>query len=466
MNAPLKPFQRDRRQPGTPPTVDRRKPFADRRRSARLWPRLAITAIAILLGTNGLAWFLLYLNPTPTTETPPPTETETESNGTTEQVTSTSIPLIDPPDLGVYGRQDYRGNIALTGETDGGFRNLLGSYWNPVQPGGFFGADPIAYGHFLYVVSATHDAVYAVDQTTGAITSNIQTNGRMQSAPAVGQFTNLTGRGEASGTTTRLIAVSEDGTIYSRNALGGGGSEHWQMELGVDVSAAPVIADGKIIIATESGSVIAVAIDSVEVWRYPIPNTYSSAFTQTPAISNGVIYAPDEAGRLHVISLEDGSAVCRPIAMGSPPSSHPLIAEDQVLIPTDGSILVLPTERCNAAPRLILDQVDLPFSPAYADSTIFSVENSFLLAWDLETLADSVWDTPFNAGDRITTAPTVAEGVVYLGTQGGTVHAVDAATGDSLWKFDVGEPIFGGPVVTTNGIFVTTAQEIFSIAGE
>jgi len=469
VSAPIKPDRRDRKRASVPPTgaLERRRVFGERRRSARLWPRLAITAIVILLGTNGLAWFLLFIDdPPPTTQAPSASADESP----TEEPPPLPIPppaeIVPTPDLGVYGRNDYRGNTGLTGETDGGFRTLLGSYWSPVQPGGFFGADPIAYGRFLYVVSATHDAVYAIDQTNGMLKFSIQTNGRMQSAPAVGQFTYSTGPEGTSETATRLIAVSEDGTVYSRNALGSGNSGHWQMQLGVDVSAAPLIVEDKIIIATESGSVIAVAIDSEVVWRYPIPNTYSSAFTQTPAVSNGAIYVPDEAGRLHVISLEDGTAVCLPIAMGARPSSHPLIADDQVLVPTDGSIMVFPTERCNAAPRLILDQVDLPFSPAYADSTIFSVENSFLLAWDLETLADSVWDGPYNAGDRITTAPTVAEGVVYLGTQGGTVHAVDAATGESLWKFDVGEPIFGGPVVATNGIFVTTAQEIFSIAGE
>jgi outer membrane protein assembly factor BamB len=187
---------------------------------------------------------------------------------------------------------------------------------------------------------------------------------------------------------------------------------------------------------------------------------------QTPAIANGRIYAPDDHGRLHVISLASGEAECTPTALGVHPSGHPLVADDQVVIPTDGSILVVPADGCNNAPRLIIDQVDSPLSPAYADSTIFSVENSYILAWDLDTLSDTVWTSPFDAQDRITTAPTVAEGVVYFGTQSGVVHAVDAETGTSLWQFEVGEPIFGGPVVASNGIFVITAQEVISIAGE
>ena len=446
----------------SPPALDRRSIDAHPESPKRLWPILAVPAIALLLVTNALAWVLLYVDEAKTDSTVlPPT---TGSAPPAPETSPTSYPIVDPGDQGVYGTHDYRGNSALTGETSGGFRTVLGSYWEPVQPGGFFGADPIAYGRFLYVVSATHDVVYAIDQTNGSITFSLQTNGRMQTAPAVGQFTYDIAN-EAREIASRLIAVSEDGTVYSRNA-GAGGSQHWQMQLGADVSAAPLIADDRIIVATESGSVIAVGWDAEIIWRYPVPNTYSSPFMHTPAIANGNIYAPDDHGRLHVISLATGEAKCTPTALGMHPSGHPLVADDQVVLPADGAILVMPADGCNNAPRLIIDQVDSPLSPAYADSTIYSVENSYILAWDLETLSDTVWDYPFDAEDRITTAPTVAEGVLYFGTQSGVVHAVDAETGLSLWQFEVGKPIFGGPVVATNGIFVITADEVISIAGE
>ena len=241
----------------SPPVLNRRSTDVQSKSSKRLWPILAVTSIALLIATNALAWVLLFIDDS-TTDSP-----EAEPSASSEPLdfpgppvpepSPTSYPIIDPGDQGVYGTHDYRGNNALTGETSGGFRTILGTYWDPVQPGGFFGADPIAYGRFLYVVSATHDAVYAIDQTNGSIKFSLQTNGRMQTAPAVGQFTYDIAN-EARETVTRLIAVSEDGTMYSRSA-GAGGSQRWQMQLGADVSAAPLIADGKIIVATESGSV-------------------------------------------------------------------------------------------------------------------------------------------------------------------------------------------------------------------
>jgi outer membrane protein assembly factor BamB len=260
--------------------------------------------------------------------------------------------------------------------------------------------------------------------------------------------------------------VSENGTVYSRNATGGGSSENWQWDLNEDVVAAPLIANNTIIVATEAGSIIALGLDHEQAWRYPVPNTYTAAFRHTPAIYGGTIYAVDENNRLHLIDLETGQAECEiPISLGHTASSHPVAAGGQVLIPTDGSILVLPTNQCGALPRIIAVQVDSTISPVVADSTIFTVENSFLLAWDLETRAPNVWDGPFQAESPITTAPAIADGVIYFGTQDGFVHAVDARSGESLWTFEVGEPIFGGPVVTANAVFVITTQEIISIAG-
>ncbi|HUG74875.1 MAG TPA: PQQ-binding-like beta-propeller repeat protein, partial [Acidimicrobiia bacterium] len=72
----------------------------------------------------------------------------------------------------------------------------------------------------------------------------------------------------------------------------------------------------------------------------------------------------------------------------------------------------------------------------------------------------------FAADSRITTAPLLADGVLYLGTQGGIVHAVDAANGEELWSFDADARVEGIAVIP-NVIFVTTADgTLIAIAGE
>lgn len=43
--------------------------------------------------------------------------------------------------------------------------------------------------------------------------------------------------------------------------------------------------------------------------------------------------------------------------------------------------------------------------------------------------------------------PTVADGVIYIGTEAGALYAVELATGQELWSFETGGPVFHAPVV-------------------
>jgi outer membrane protein assembly factor BamB len=78
----------------------------------------------------------------------------------------------------------------------------------------------------------------------------------------------------------------------------------------------------------------------------------------------------------------------------------------------------------------------------------------------------SPWASPFLADDPFSTPPVVADGILYIGTQGGIVYAFDA-DGIVLWVFDAGSPIRSEPVVVPGAVVVTTAGgEIIVIAGQ
>ncbi len=79
----------------------------------------------------------------------------------------------------------------------------------------------------------------------------------------------------------------------------------------------------------------------------------------------------------------------------------------------------------------------------------------------------SPWDGgPFGAADIITTPPVLADGVVYVGSQDGLVHAVDAETGTVLWQFNAESAVRGELVVVPGTVVVTTAAgEIIALAG-
>ncbi len=455
----------------SPPTLDTPHTGEDATRR-NVWPLLAVAAIIALLSTNGLAWYLLYSDDPPP---PSPSSTAPATSDSTAAPESTDgdLPTIDPPEDRVYGTFEYRGNSALTGETSGGFRTLLGSYWEPVAPGGFLQSDLVSYGRFLYVASETRNAVFALDQSDGTTRFTLETDGHLWTGPVVASFTRDLGP-EGTETVQRLIVVSEDGTLYSRSASGAGSTGRWTRELKEEVRAAPVVADGKIVVATAQGSILAIDADGQSVWRYPMARTDRPAFRSSPAIEDGTVYAVDGSGFLHMVSIETGLPICDPIRTAYAPSSASFVADGLVFLPTDGVIMVyeVSSDPCGAKPYLIPTNVDSAIPPAYANGRLFSIEGASVVAWNIAADEDGglkrelAWELPYLAESNISTAPIVAEGVVYFGTNDGIVHAIDALTGASLWTFPTGERVHGGPVIAANAVFVTTEREVFSIAGE
>jgi outer membrane protein assembly factor BamB len=69
-------------------------------------------------------------------------------------------------------------------------------------------------------------------------------------------------------------------------------------------------------------------------------------------------------------------------------------------------------------------------------------------------LADgtSVWETQLSGG--ISAAPAEADGVIYVGDEGGVVWAVEASSGGVLWKREAGCPVMAAAVVAGDALLV------------
>ena len=62
-----------------------------------------------------------------------------------------------------------------------------------------------------------------------------------------------------------------------------------------------------------------------------------------------------------------------------------------------------------------------------------------------------LFEVDFGAISLLLNAPTVLEGVVYVGADDNKIHALDAATGDELWSFETGD-IVRSTVTVANGM--------------
>ena len=57
----------------------------------------------------------------------------------------------------------------------------------------------------------------------------------------------------------------------------------------------------------------------------------------------------------------------------------------------------------------------------------------------------------FEAGDSVSSSPTVSDGVAYFGSEDSHLYAVDTKTGEEKWKFETGDIIYSSPAIL-NGV--------------
>lgn len=110
-------------------------------------------------------------------------------------------------------------------------------------------------------------------------------------------------------------------------------------------------------------------------------------------------------------------------------------------------------------------------APVVTDGVVyFSTEQGSVYAvdmdsqqqkWRFDTEAARGWRgwLPIGIpGPWLFTSPSVAEGTVYFGSYEGGVYAVDADTGQEIWRFPAGKASFGGPTLVEDSIYVASWQ--------
>jgi len=67
----------------------------------------------------------------------------------------------------------------------------------------------------------------------------------------------------------------------------------------------------------------------------------------------------------------------------------------------------------------------------------------------------------FPTGGAVVSPPAVANGIVYVGSNDGSLYALSAGTGKLLWSYATGGPVMSAPAVTNNRVFVHSNGGIF-----
>jgi outer membrane protein assembly factor BamB len=216
----------------------------------------------------------------------------------------------------------------------------------------------------------------------------------------------------------------------------------------------PVVADGtSVVVAPTDGS-----IDSLDVatgeprWTLPERSVATGAPVLLPT---GDLAWIDPRGAVRVCAMANGRPVQRPpvtaILRGTPAAGDDdrlwAFAEDEslrLLSASAGTVL-----RRFPAPRAFLDVPPVAAGDrayfASQDGTVYAVRA------DGEVVLRKRLDQAVPAG------VAVANGRIYAGCAAGTLHVLDATSGEELWRFDAGARITARPVIAGGTVYVVTA---------
>lgn len=439
----------------------RRRP---RRRPTVLTWAAAALGMVVLAGVASLVAVNVLTPPT----TLPPTSLTTTTTAAPPALEET---VVAAPEAGLNGTVAFRGDPSRSGTATGGFRTVTGRYWR-VTPGGVVIGAPVAYGNYLFLAT-DENRVYGLQQKDHLINMTVGLGETLTTAPAVGL--------PPGSETAVLVVATADGVVHGYSALSTG-PQLWEYEVGARVSAPLLVVEGVVYAAAEDGRVHAFDLGGGRPrWIYPQTGSVGE-LDSAPAYADGLVYVGDRAGDLHVIRADTGEPVCSPpMAMvGGEIAANPVLSNGVLFVSLGiGGIPVFEAGSCGALPAGYAAQYPATpsegLAPAVDAGNLYLLEGRRLLAYLLDGAAwadaagktPSPWASPFGADDIITTPPVVADGVVYVGSQGGTVQAVDGATGELLWSFNTGSGIRGEPVVVPQAVFVATASgELWAIAGE
>jgi outer membrane protein assembly factor BamB len=262
-----------------------------------------------------------------------------------------------------------------------------------------------------------------------------------------------------------------DGTLYKLDSARGTAIWHSQVT-DQHLPAPPVVDNGIAYLTTLDGDVYALnAANGHTVWRYQTGGNIIAA----PVVANNVVYAGSTDNDIYAMNAQNGALLWRFNAAVGNESVAPggLFVADGVVYGTasdqiDHSYLFAINAgngtllwRIKVRDQLFTGVQDVNNVLYLASSAIAHeggpvVTNSYVYAYNAAT-GKRLWISSA-IGDLVLSTPTVANNVVYAGSQDAAVFALDAQTGARLWRHQLGGPIYSSPVVANGVLYAGIAS--------
>jgi outer membrane protein assembly factor BamB/tetratricopeptide (TPR) repeat protein len=357
-------------------------------------------------------------------------------------------------------------NQARTGASDSsGVLEPTGYYWRNTESQSEFSASPIVLGQKV-VIGAADGQVYFLDRRKGdQLSLSANTGGRIDATAASTKTT------PESTALHWVFFTSGNGLISAYDIV----DASWVWDQPISSCCTPAVDGERLFVGGNDGFLHVLSIAGEPLWQWPNDTAGLGSPIRTDiTLAGGLAYfgAGNDLWWVDVDSRESGQcAVKNTGAFFTPVISEGLIYAAN----RGGSIHVLDAESCTEVDGVgVFVGEALTVKPAVHDGIVYQPGTRGVTAYDPTAAPDDrlLWGpAPVIEGTVLAPpvrgSPVVAGGLVYFGAQNGYVYALDRRTGELVWEWYEGVPISAAPTVTDGVVYVaTTAGHVIAIGGE
>jgi outer membrane protein assembly factor BamB len=252
-----------------------------------------------------------------------------------------------------------------------------------------------------------------------------------------------------------VFIPSWDGRLYTINEYSG--QLKWSFTTGAPIYASPAVSNGVVYLGGRDGYLYALNEQTgVLLWQksYPPPLPFFS-ITSSPLVANGKVFYGNwcsggscpRAGYFEAIDASTGallwlnSTFATGAVISSPSIDNGLVFFGE----TDGTVLALNETNGMASWSVNpVGNVVVSTAPTVAYGRVYVGTNTRFVALNEQTGA-TVWT--FNNNNANTTSAAVNGGIVYFGTGRGNIYALNATTGAQKWVSTTGAGVTSSPAL-------------------
>ena len=205
----------------------------------------------------------------------------------------------------------------------------------------------------------------------------------------------------------------------------------WQYRFSARVESGPTVAESAVFLGAGDHCIYALDVATGDlIWRYQT----QGPVIHSPVFAGGVVYSGSNDGHLYALDTATGDLLWRYGTQGAIYSS-PATSDGTVFVGSaDHSLYALDAATGDLRWRYLTQ--GSVYSPAVENATVFAQsQDGHLYALDVDT-GELRWQFHRQEFERFESRVVVADGIVYVGPF--DLYALDAASGALLWRYSEG----------------------------